>query len=418
MATKYFTGEADAVAQVSTGTITAVDATPANNTFTVTIGGVAVSVAGVTSAAATAAALVAALNASTHPYFAAITWSVPSGANVRGTADVAGVPFTAVLSKSGAGTGTVTDFSATTACAGPEHWGSAANWSDGSIPANADNVIIEGISGNILWGLDQSGVTLASLTIRKTFTGKLGLDGRTFATARNGDNPETSKQEYRTTYLHIGYDRADVGQHVGSGVPSGSSRIKLRNAKSGASTTVVHDTASAPAETGFPAVRLLAAHASADIVVRGAPAGVGIAMDEAGETSTVGAVSVSAGALYIGPGVTLTSLSQSGGTCTLQAAATVSAVNVTDGTLITEGNFTITTLNAKGGTVFPNNIKSGGNAITTLNLEGARVDGRQSREARTWDTVNPDSGTLIVDDAVVTITTMDAPAGVRQMTVT
>lgn len=417
MATKYFTGEADAVAQVWTGAVATVDATPANNTFTVTIGGVAVSVAGVTSAAATAAALVAALNASTHPYFAAITWSVPSGSSVRGTADVAGVAFDATISKSGGGTGTVTAFSVTTANAGPEDWSSATNWSDGAIPANGDTVIIEGVSTNILWGLAQSAVTLAALTVRKTFTGKIGLDGRTFAVARNGDNPNTTKQEYRQAYLYIGYDRADIGQHIGSGNPSGSGRVKLRNAKAGASTTVVYETASAPSETGFPAVRLLAGHASADVIVRGATGGVGIAMDEAGETATVGAVSISAGTLFVGPGTTLTSLAQSGGACTLQAAATVTTVSVTDGTLITEGNYTITTLNAKGGTVFANNIKSGGNAITTLNMTGSRVDGRQSQEARTWDTVNPDAGTLIVDDSIVTITTMDAPAGLRQMTV-
>jgi len=417
MATKYFTGEADAVAQVWTGSIDSVDATPSNNTFTVTIGGVAISVAGVTSAAATAAALVALLNASTHPYFSGITWSVPSGGSVRGTADTAGVPFVAALSKTGAGTGTVTDFAVTTACAGPEHWSSAANWSDGSIPANTDTVIIEGVSTNILWGIAQSGVTLASLVIRKTYTGKIGLNGRVFATSKDGETSDASKQEYRQAYLHIGYDRADIGQHVGSGTPPGSSRTKLRNAKSGASTTVVYDTASAASETGFPAVRLLAAHASADVVVRGAPAGAGIAMDEAGETSTVGAVSISSGSLYVGPGVTLTSLSQAGGACVLQAAATVTTITITDGTLTTEGNYTVTTLNAKGGTVFANHIKSSGNAITTLNMTGGRVDGRQNQEARTWDTVNPDQGTILVDDAVVTITTMDAPAGNRQMTV-
>ena len=416
MATKYWLGEADAVAQVWTGVIASVDATPANNTFTVTIGGVAVSVAGVTSAAATATALVAALNASTHPYFSSITWSVVSSTNVRGTADVAGVPFLAVLSKSGAGTGTVTDFAVTTACASAYHWDTAGNWSDGVVPVSTDTVILQG-STSILWGLAQAAVTLTQLTILKTFTGKLGLNRAVFATTANGETTDSTKHEYRQRYLNIGYDAADIGQHAGPGSPAGSSRIMLQNAKAGASTTMVHGTATAAAETGYPSIRLLAAHASATVIVRDGSGGVGIASDAPGETSTVGAVSVAGGALYIGPGVTLTSLSQVGGSCILEAAATVSSVTVGGGTLTTEGDYTVTAMTVSGGQVLCNNIKSGGNAITTLNLTGGRVDGRASQEARTWDTVNPDLGTLLVDDSVVTITNMDAPAGARQITV-
>src|SRR3990167_1389847 len=60
-------------------TLRLVQATPGNNTFTVTIGGVVISVVGDTDVATTATALRAALNASTHPYFAAITWSGTAG---------------------------------------------------------------------------------------------------------------------------------------------------------------------------------------------------------------------------------------------------------------------------------------------------------------------------------------------------
>ena len=416
MATKYWLGEADAVAQVWTGAISALDATPANNTFTVTIGGVSISVAGVTNVATTAAALVALLNASTHPYFSGITWSVPSSGNVRGTADTAGVPFVAALTKTGAGTGTVTDFAVTTACASAYHWDTAANWSDGVVPVSTDTVILQGAT-SILWGLAQSAVTLTQLTILKTFTGKLGLNRAVFATSVDGDTVNATKHEYRDRYLNIGYDAADIGQHAGPGSPAGSSRIMLQNAKSGASTTMVHGTATAAAETGYPSVRLLAAHASATVIVRDGSGGVGIAADAPGETSTVGAVSQAGGALFIGPGVTLTSLAMNGGSCTLQAAATVTSITVQDGTLTTEGDYTVTTMTVSGGQVFPSHIKTGGNAITTLNMLGGRIDARRSQEARTWDTVNPDLGTLLVDDSVVTITTMDAPAGARQLTV-
>jgi len=78
MATIRWISGTIAVAQLETGSIDSVDATPANNTFTVTIGGVAISQVGDTDVATTAAALVVLLNASTQAYFAAITWANPS----------------------------------------------------------------------------------------------------------------------------------------------------------------------------------------------------------------------------------------------------------------------------------------------------------------------------------------------------
>ena len=74
MAETYFTGGGVAVAQVDTVQITADDAA---TTYTITIGGVAISVAGSgTGVNNTATALQVALDASEHPYFDTITWSV------------------------------------------------------------------------------------------------------------------------------------------------------------------------------------------------------------------------------------------------------------------------------------------------------------------------------------------------------
>lgn len=89
-----------------------------------------------------------------------------------------------------------------------------------------------------------------------------------------------------------------------------------------------------------------------------------------------------------------------------------------NGTALTvEGDVTITTPNIQGGVVNSNQISSGCNAITTATLLGGILTGAGSREARTWATVNVDEGTLIVDDAVVTITTLDQPAGERTIAV-
>lgn len=418
MATKYFTGNAIAVAQISSGSIDSLDATPANNTFTVAIGGVSISQVGITDVSTTAAALVALLNASTHPYFAAITWTNPSSGNIVGTADTAGVPFTAALTETGAGSGSVTDFSDDTACTGPNFWDNADNWSTGAVPVNSDDIIFRDSSVNVCWGLDQSAVDLASLTIEQTYTGKIGLDLASFATSADGDTGSAAATEYRDDYLVIGWSACAIGEHFGPGQANGSGRLKLDNDLSGASTTVVHNTASTATETSRPPVRLLLGHASADLIVRSGS--VGVAVGEPGETATVGDVIVHqrSARCFLGEGVTLTNFTQYDGYSVLQAAATVTSVTVHGGTVVTEGDFTVTTLTVNGGTVNCNHVKTAGNAVTTLNQSGGTVDATGSSEARTWATVNLDGGTLKADDAVLTITTLDQPAGVTSMSVT
>ena len=62
------------------------------------------------------------------------------------------------------------------------------------------------------------------------------------------------------------------------------------------------------ADGNLPAVQYKAAHANADVFVRDAPGGFGIAVDAPGETATVGDVNVSAAdtqtRVQIGGGVT------------------------------------------------------------------------------------------------------------------
>lgn len=413
MATVYWQGTADAVAQVSTASIDSVDATPSNNTFTVTIGGVAISQAGDTDVATTAAALVALLNASAHPYFATVTWTTSSGGNITGTAGTAGVPFVAALTETGAGTGAVTDFSDDTASAGPNDISTADNWSGGAVPSSADDVILESSDVNICWGMAQSALALASLTIRKTYTGRIGLPATSFATSADGATASsTTKPEYRQTYLDISWDECDIGEHAGPGSPAGSPRLKLDNAKAGASTTTIHSTASSTADSGKPSVRLLLAHASADVLVRSAQSGVGIAMDTPGETSTCGTVSVSdtssTSKVYTGDGVTLTTFEQSGGVSEVRAAATVATIDVRGGTLTLEGDYTATTVTVSGGTLIDNHIKTSGNATTTCNLRGGTLDLQRSNESRTIATLNHTGGTL-KNNADVTITTRNDP---------
>lgn len=421
MATKYWIGGATAVAQVWTGSIDSVDGTPANNTFTVTIGGVAVSVVGDTDVATTAAALRAALNASTHPYFSAITWSGTDG-NIIGTGDTAGVPFVAALTETGAGTGAVTDFTVTTACEGPTHWDTAENWSDGTVPVDGDNVIIANISQNICYGMSENDINLGYLRIEQTYTGKIGLPSFKFCTTADGETFNTTVPEYREQYLDIDFDTCDIGQHFGTGAPVGSRRLKIKNTTANASIVTVHDTASAPEETGMTAVQLIMSHGDHDIYVRKARAGVGIATGKPGETATVGIISVPASdtqtQVIVGPGVTVTDYSQNGGNNQLQAANTITNVTVNGGILTMDGDYTVTNLTVAGGTVYDNHKKTGGNAVTTAIITGGSVDLSRSTEPRTWAAINPDGGSIKADFSVITLTAIDEPAGLKTIQIT
>lgn len=360
MATIYWEGKADAVAQVHTGSIDSVDATPSNNDFTVTIGGVAVTVTGDTDVATTATALRTALNASTHPYFSAITWS-GTGGDIIGTADTAGVPFVAALTETGAGSATVTDFAETTANAGPNVWSTAGNWSGGAVPTGSDDVIIENSSVPILW-LPSSAQSLNSLTIRKSFTGVIGLKTDTFATSATGE--DTSKPEYRTDYLKVSTAQCDIGEHFGTNSVVGSGRLKIDFGSATACQITVHDSKTSATETSLQPIRILASNASTDLYVRKGI--VGVATNDPAETSTLGDINVSYidgqtsdSSVFIGVGVTLTNLITTGGTTITESAPTT--ISCDAGEVLIAADGTITNLNISG------DVTSSGSQATITN---------------------------------------------------
>lgn len=403
MATIYWKGTATAVAQVATTTFATYDT---STTRIVTIGGVAVSAAdsgGTLTAALTAFAVV--LNASTHPYFAAITWT-SNATQIIGTADTAGVPFTFAGSVSG-GTGTLADaYTVTTASAGPNDWSTATNWSGGAVPVNSDIVILKDSEISICWGFAQSAVTLDELRIEKSYTGRIGLNRTVFAQSSDGSTTTTaSALEYRSTYLAISYTLLKIGENNSPGNPTGSSRIML-DSGSNAATVEIHGS-NVSSEEGRPAIRLKANSSSTDIFVRSAPGGVGIAIDTPGETSTIRKISVSdtgsTTRVFVGPGTTVTTWEQQGGDNILsQEVAGLTTVTVNGGVLVIEGDAsgTITTMNANGGTVYPNCMGT----IGTLVLNGGTVDMLGSRRARTITTFTPTRGTYRADGNIVTIT--------------
>jgi hypothetical protein len=433
MANCYFTGSAQAVAQVTTVTV---GGTLSGETFNILVNGeiCATHTDSTTVIADTVAGLVSTWNASTNPYASHIT-AADTSPSLTLTSDVAGLPFTITLNDPGSPA--TLGQAATTANAGPHCWDSAANWSNGAEPVASDNVYIGNTDVNICWGLDNNAVTLSNLRIADTYRGRIGLDPHRFAVTADGETysddaaadggDDQYKEDYREDYLRLGWDRADIGESQGPAPDSSFTRLKLDNTKSGASVTAVHKVISEADEDGACTVRLKTAHASATVYVRSAAGGVGIAWDDPSETSTVGDVHLTGSAntdrLQIGHGTTITNYYQTGGLGYLRAANNPTDVTVDGGTLYTEGDFKIDGTLTLGRDdkklllhlpkhdplVYANHIKTGDNAIDAADVNRGTLDGTQSREARTWDTVRIKpgaTGKLQVDQDVVTITAL------------
>ena len=431
MGTVYWEPKAVLTAQVTTVTVGGV---LAGETFTISIGGVVMAshTDTTTVIADTVAALVAGINTSVYPYDDVIV-AADTSPSLTLTADPVGLPFAVTLNVPGGGA--TFGQAETVASSSPYNWDLADNWDTGAVPVNADDVIIADSAGNICWGLDQSAVTLASLTVYRSYTGKIGLDRSRFTVTADGDeyyDPDTypTVSEYRDDTLLIGWDKADFGEEYAPTSVASSARLKCWNKKAGASVTVVHSVGTAPAEDELPTMRLMFDNAAAVLYVRQASGGVGVGVDRPGEVGTIGKIAVTATTdgtyVFVGDGITLTTWQQRNGTCRLNAAAAVTTATVLGGTLYASGEYAITNLyvgeiysdtwfdrtgNRYGGNgkVFANNVPAAGSALGTVNVYGGELHGERCSQARTWDTVHRRKVVtkLEYDEDFVTITTLD-----------
>jgi len=300
MATRTWLGTAAAVAQVSTVQVTAYDAA---TTYKLTVNGNVISTIAAGSVNATATALAAAWNLSTVPEFTGVTASAATD-TVTLTADVKGTPFTATSSVS-SGTGTIGSVTAVTAATGPNHWSNTANWSGGAVPVNSDTVILDGPI-SILYGLDQSAVTVAELRIMQRFTGYLGLP------KRNALN----YAEYLDDFLKIGATLLKIG--IGTGTGSGRLKINLGSVAS----TITVDGTGTTAERDLPACILAGTSSSNAITVNGGSVGIGTF----GEASNMsGGFVQNGGFLATGAAVTLTPIVKTAGTLIMSGSITSSS---------------------------------------------------------------------------------------------
>ena len=311
------------------------------------------------------------LSATEYPEFAEIT-ATNNSTSITLTAVTAGIPFlvtpsTVEADGSTSDNQTFTSTTAGTTSSGANHWNTAGNWSLGTVPVTGDDVYIENNTVDIKYGLAQSAVTLTSLNIGETYTGKIGLPNV------NASN----YYEYRERYLEIG--ATTINSQADSG------RIKI-NTGSIAGTVNVTGTGTAT-ETDIPAFLFKGTNAANVVNIN--KGDVGIAFF-AGETATVATLRVAYQSqvandvtLVCGSGTTLTTINQSGGTVTTASNATT--LTMTAGTHYRGGASTVTTLNVNGGKCYYNSTGT----VTTAHVSaGGELNFSQNLNARTVTTAN------------------------------
>jgi hypothetical protein len=387
MATAIWKGDAQNVAQVTRCTVGGT--IEAGDEFTLAVGSKSLTVvAGSTSATAVAAAIVAAwngLSVTSFPEMAAIAASDAGGGSLDLTAKTAGVPFSVALttreSGGGAADGQTFTQSTVTAASGGAFWSVPANWSTGSVPGSGDDVVIQHSANSILYGLDQSTVTLASLTIDQSYTGAIGLP-------RSGAGGAV---EYRERYLKIGATQIVIGRGDGAG----SSRLQIDT--QGEQTTLHVLNSGTPSDADGRAVLWKGTHAAnAVLVAKGSFA----AAHFAGEIATLASLKqgfrqnvASDSDVRLGPGCSLAAcvISKLGGTLEVNS----SFASLTHGggeTTIAAGS--PGTLTIQRGTV---RYKSAGGYTMVSIGDGGELDFRQSMLSRTGTNTTLTKGATLRD---------------------
>ena len=393
MATLRWLGHAPAVAQVSTVQITAYDVA---TTYKLTVNGKVISVIAQGSVNATASGLVTAwnaLSASTYPEFDEVT-ATSATDTVTLTADLAGRPFTVTSSVSG-GAGTIGAVATPTASAGPNDWSTATNWSGGVIPG-ADTVYIEDSAVSILYGLDQSGVTVTALHVPANFTGQIGLPERN----------QRGYTEYRDTHLKVSVTTLNIG--IGPG--AGSGRIKI-NTGTNVCTCNVERTGQT-LEPGVPSFCWKGVHASNALNVQRGYVGVAFfGLDAAtlptlrvGHTGNPGGDSQ----VFCGSGSTLTTINQLAGV--LEVNSAVTTLTIRGGVCTVRGSGAVTTLELgvtepRNPTTALCNYNSTGTTTTANVRMGGTLDFSQNMGVKTFTATNMFVGGRVRDPfRVVTFT--------------
>jgi len=370
MAVQRWRGDAPAVAQVATVTITGDDAA---TTYKITINGKVVSALGSgTGVNNTATALYNALIASTvPPEFKEMTYTV-NAAIITMTAVTAGKPFTATSSTTG-GAGTIGAVTTTVSSSGPNDVSIAGNWSTGTLPIAGDDIYFDLSNVSALYGLSQFiGVLFNSLNVPSSYTGQIGLTQLNSA----------GYYEYRPIYFQCSATTTSIGYGPGTG----SGLIKI-DSQASQTTLLIYNTATGT-EGGSGALAISWKGTNANNVVEILKGSLAIA-PRPGEVATittlyVGYVQNIGGdsTVFAGSGVTFTTINQAGGSITLNSGFTT--LSKTGGNLTVLGNgvnLGTVTIDAGNffyqstGTITQLNVGNAGQALFTQDLRARTISG-------------------------------------------
>lgn len=250
----------------------------------------------------------------------------------------------------------------------------AANWSPSGVPAASDNVRFPAGSANItadLTALNTSTLSgaLGVVIFEPGFTGTVGTTA--------------AYMQFTCTRLEFhGRGQAFIDIEASAIIPR------------------VFTTASAiEGQRGL----YLKGSAMTGVDVSGGNVGLAYRHGETSSATTVRVIGQDAD-VDLGPGLTTTTVYQTGGTVLQRCASTTTTVY--GGTWRSREVGAITTLNARGGNLFP---ESSG-TITTMNADGGVSDFTKSSVPRTVTTLKRNPGCSVrYDPSVLTVTTQSAP---------
>lgn len=256
-----------------------------------------------------------------------------TGMGASGT--VPGRPFTLSGSKSST-SGTITVNNEDTSPTGPHHFDNQDNWSGNTVPVDSDDVVFDHRArSDLLFALDNNGVTPTSITITQGFTRKIGLP----EINQDETDPDLHYNEYLDTYLILcdTADSTDTVITVGSGEGPGSGRLKL-DCNDGQISMTVLGTGTAETD-GIPALLLKGTDTSNELNVLRGDVGVAFFDGESAHLATlnVGYVDNVDGdsSVVLGSGVDIANatIQQSGGTLVIDSATGSGTIAMTGGTL-------------------------------------------------------------------------------------
>ena len=243
--------------------------------------------------------------------------------------------------------------------AGDGSFTTAANWSTGSNPIAADDVVFNSGAVNVSTGLTPSLVTYASFTVTDDYTGLIGLEGE---------------------FLVINSTLVNIGG--GSGAGSQRLNINLGTVVSTVSITSSNGTGT---DTNRAPIRIICNNVGTDFFISGSSSKLGL-FDEPSDTGAIGDLNVLGGNVFVGENITTyTAVNVSGSSTVVKISQPTAAQTITvdGGTVTVNGTNAIAAVVQRGGTYISNST----GIITAYTLRGGTLDMQQNEQARTITTL-------------------------------